>query len=309
MTQPHWKQLRDESVLKNYQARVLKPLTPNQEKYFRAVENSTLTICTGPAGTGKSYLAAGLAARMFRDGKVRRIVLTRPLAECDEETGTLPGTLMEKVSDSMRPMLDCLGEFFSGYELEKLFREEQLQVVPLAKMRGLTFKEAFVALDEAQNATMRQLRMFLTRLGKGSKFVVNGDHTQSDLPHRGRPNSLLEVLRRLSVDSHPSVSIVRLTAADVVRHELISWLESRLAGPAAESGPYYSVMRNDWEALACPGCGKRFWFERWVALENLLVGCPHCGMAVELEDELGLRDPVVVEEERPDYVALDRKPE
>lgn len=291
----HWSELREESVLEVYQtrSRQLRPLTANQAKYLKAVETSTVTLCTGPAGTGKSYMACGIAARMLREGRCERVVLSRPLAECDEEVGTEPGDMMDKVAGVMQPMLDALRDFVPRHELARLFREEKLAVVPLARMRGRTFHDSFVLLDEAQNATLRQLRMFLTRFGRNARVVVNGDHTQSDLPYRGRPNSLLEVIHRLSPGRHPSVAIVRLGRGDIVRHELIQHIEERL-GPREGGGEYH--QQGGWKALPCPACKTALRYEAAAErAEESVLRCCHCGAHVELLDEDGFPDPVVLD--------------
>lgn len=226
-----WRVLRDnclEDILADRRRQEkLKPLTRNQEIYFKAVETSTVTICVGPAGTGKTYMACGIAAEMLKDGRIDRIVLARPLLACDEELGFLKGGLEEKVGPYVVPMLDAFDNFFTSRELVRHVEQETIEVCPLAIMRGRTFRRAVVILDEAQNATFGQLRMFLTRFGEGTRVVVCGDATQSDLPPRhGSP--LVNVIDRLW--GHPDIAVVRLTRDDVVRHGLIQWIDERLAG-------------------------------------------------------------------------------
>src|SRR5262245_35799245 len=198
-----WQDMRDASVMQRLAAhqRRVTPITPNHSEYLRAIDTAKAVVCTGPAGTGKTYMACGKAVEYLRTGRVGHIVLTRPLVECDEEAGFLPGDLWEKIQDMMRPTLDALEEFMGPGELEQMRRDGRLLVIPMGKMRGRTLKHAFVILDEAQNATYRQLRMFLTRFGQGSKMVVCGDHTQSDLPYHGG-NSLLEVIERFRPNCH-----------------------------------------------------------------------------------------------------------
>lgn len=283
-----WTEVRDEIIQEQaVKPKRVKPLTDGQSRYFKAIETSVVTICTGPAGCGKSWLPCGLACQMLAEGRISKIVLTRPMAECDEKMGAMPGDLHEKVNDSMRPMLDALEEFTSPKELAKLIKDGQVLIVPLAKMRGRTFKNALVLLDEAQNCTYRQLRMFLTRLGQNSRMIVAGDHTQSDLPHKGE-NPLLTVIRRFSSECHPSISIVRLTEADIVRHELIGWMDRRLTKSEGE---------RDAVGIACPECKKVFYAPVWAIARNRIIECCHCKGSVEPCDASGAFDPVGVDEE------------
>jgi phosphate starvation-inducible protein PhoH len=245
--------------------------------------------------THNTYIACGLAAALLRDGKVERIVLTRPLQECDEEVGTYPGGLREKVDDMMAPMLEALSHSHSPREIEKLRADDRIRVVPLAKMRGHTFRGACVVLDEAQNATRRQLKMFLTRFGAGAKVVVCGDHTQSDLPYEGE-NSFRRACRRLT--GHKDIAVVQLGRKDIVRHPLIQWIDERLSGEEDERGggrklpasPGYDV----WEGAACPECKAEFFYP--AAAADLLVACCHCGTTVELLDRDGNLDPAAIDD-------------
>lgn len=301
----HWTEERDQSVLEDLQARhhrdELRPLTEGQGRYFKAIETSTITVCTGPAGTGKTYMAAGIAAQMLRANRIERIVISRPLAECDESVGTEPGTMMEKVAGMMQPLMEAFGDFFTRHELNRLAMEEKLMVVPLAKMRGRTFKNAVVILDEAQNATYRQLKMFLTRFGKGAKVIVNGDHSQSDLPRHGSMNPLLEVVTRFQRKPRKEVGIVTLGREDIVRHELIQWVDETLSEPMSPKATY-------WVSAECPECNRRFHYEQYVEEDDLLVECCHCQACVELLDDEGHLNPGIVDDHEPDYFARKRKP-
>jgi len=252
-----WQDLRDEAVQADVEAKRVKAkgMTKNQSKYLNAIETSTVTICLGPAGTGKTYLACGRAAEMLRQGKVERIVITRPLVECDEEVGILPGDLSEKVGPFIQPMMDAFGDFLFPREIKDFIKEGKLLVVPLALMRGRTFKNAFVILDEAQNATFGQLRMFLTRFGLNSKVVINGDHTQSDLRDNHVP--LIEVVRKLARQpdiKYQPISIVRMYAEDIVRHAFIRWIDEALTGekPKQEGRQVESSRSID-----CPRYGDK----------------------------------------------------
>jgi phosphate starvation-inducible PhoH-like protein len=223
-----WVRERDKDVESRIQqTRQLKPLTKNQAVYADAIRKHTVTIAAGPPGSGKTYIPCGIAAKMLQAGEVERIVVARPLIQCDEELGILPGDLNEKVSPFLAPVFDAFGDFFEQKDLQRLEFENKLVVCPLAVMRGRTFKNSFVILDEASNATAGQLRMFLTRFGVGSKVVVSGDIFQSDLTP-GKMPPLLDVMKRLR--GHKDIAVVQLTDADVVRHPLISFIDERLHG-------------------------------------------------------------------------------
>ncbi len=190
--------------------------TANQKRFIDAVNNNLLTFAIGPAGTGKTFLAVAMAANAVKKGLVDRIILTRPAIEAGEKLGFLPGDLQMKVDPYLRPLYDALGEMFGG-DYTKLIERGTVEIAPLAYMRGRTLGRAFIILDEAQNTTPEQMKMFLTRFGEGSRAVVTGDDTQMDL--RGAPSGLSEaetVLRDVQ-----SVAFVRLTGTDVVRHDLV----------------------------------------------------------------------------------------
>ena len=204
-----------------------KPLTKNQGLYFRAIETSTVTICTGPAGTGKSFCVCGVASQMLQDERIDKIILTRPLITCGNGIGYLPGNIDDKVGPFMRPLLDAFGEFFDEHELEKLVAEQSIEMVPLDLMRGLSINNSVVIADELQNATFAQLRMLMTRIGKQTRLVMAGDLSQSDL--NMRDTHFAEIINRLrNPDLHPEIAIVQFTKDDIVRNGLIRWIEERL---------------------------------------------------------------------------------
>jgi phosphate starvation-inducible protein PhoH len=240
-------------------------------------------------------MACGRAVEAFQAGKVKRIVLTRPLHECDEEIGTLPGDLLEKVSDMMRPVLDALEEFLGKIDLDKMIRAEQIIIMPLAKLRGATLKEAFIILDEAQNATYRQLKMFLTRFGKGSQMIVCGDYTQSDLPYDGE-NSLLRVTKRFRPHCHKDVALVELTRADIVRDPLVQWFDDVLSDTPEQE------KQHGWQLVPCPGCDKDVWYAPIMDDRENCLACPHCKELIELRDESGRINPGIVIGEPMDWV-------
>ena len=198
--------------------RTIRPKTANQKRYVDAIEDHTITFGIGPAGTGKTYLAMAKAVAALQAKKINRIILTRPAVEAGEHLGFLPGTLSEKIDPYLRPLFDALHDMIDIDSIPRLMQTGVIEVAPLAYMRGRTLNDAFVILDEAQNTTPEQMKMFLTRLGFGSKMVVTGDVTQIDLP--GGQHSGLKVVRDILKDID-DIAFLELTAEDVVRHRLI----------------------------------------------------------------------------------------
>jgi phosphate starvation-inducible PhoH-like protein len=196
----------------------VKPKTLGQRKYVEAIQKNTITIGVGPAGTGKTYLAVALAVNAFRSKKVNRIILTRPAVEAGEKLGFLPGDLQQKVDPYLRPLYDALYEMLGFENCSKYIEKMVIEIAPLAYMRGRTLDDSFIILDEAQNTTPEQMKMFLTRLGIGSKIVVTGDLTQTDLPD-GKKSGLAEAVKILrDVDG---IAIHTFSEKDVVRHKLV----------------------------------------------------------------------------------------
>jgi len=198
--------------------RTIRPKTANQKRYVDAIEDHTITFGIGPAGTGKTYLAMAMAVAALNAKKINRIILTRPAVEAGEHLGFLPGTLSEKIDPYLRPLFDALHDMIDIDSIPRLMQSGVIEVAPLAYMRGRTLNDAFVILDEAQNTTPEQMKMFLTRLGFGSKMVVTGDVTQIDLPNG--QNSGLRVIIDILKDID-DIAFLELTAEDVVRHRLI----------------------------------------------------------------------------------------
>jgi phosphate starvation-inducible PhoH-like protein len=190
-----------------------------QKQYIDLVRGNDICFGVGPAGTGKTYLAMALAVRALLDKSIRRIILTRPAVEAGERLGFLPGTLEEKVDPYLRPLYDALHDMLEPEKVQKMMADDIIEVAPLAFMRGRTLNDAFVILDEAQNTTVEQMKMFLTRLGFGSKAVITGDASQSDLP-RGMRSGLRDALDLL--DGIRGIGVARFTDADVVRHPLVA---------------------------------------------------------------------------------------
>ena len=198
--------------------RPVKAKTLGQQRYMKAILKNTITIGVGPAGTGKTYLAVAAAVAAFREKAVNRIILTRPAVEAGERLGFLPGDLQNKVDPYLRPLYDALYDMLGAETYQKYLERGNIEVAPLAYMRGRTIDDSFIILDEAQNTTREQMKMFLTRLGFGSKIVITGDITQIDLPS-DKVSGLKDAVRIL--DNVPDIAICRLTASDVVRHALV----------------------------------------------------------------------------------------
>ena len=198
--------------------RSIRPKTPGQKAYTDAIDRSTVVFGIGPAGTGKTYLAMAQAVRRLLSGQARRIVLTRPAVEAGENLGFLPGSLTDKIDPYLRPLYDALGDMLDPEALPKLMAAGTIEVAPLAYMRGRTLNDSFIILDEAQNTTLGQMKMFLTRLGFGSKVVVTGDASQVDLPG-GQPSGLAVI--QTILEDVDGIEFCHLTSADVVRHELV----------------------------------------------------------------------------------------
>ena len=196
----------------------IKAKTVGQQNYMKAISKNTVTIGVGPAGTGKTYLAVAAAVAAFRERSVNRIILTRPAVEAGERLGFLPGDLQNKVDPYLRPLYDALYDMLGGETFQKYQERGSIEVAPLAYMRGRTLDDSFIILDEAQNTTKEQMKMFLTRLGFGSKVVITGDETQIDLPS-DKVSGLKDAIRVL--DGVNDIAICRLTSADVVRHALV----------------------------------------------------------------------------------------
>ena len=201
-----------------YRGRQVKCKTLGQKQYVDAIKHNTATFAVGPAGTGKTYLAIAMAVVALKNKEIERIILTRPAVEAGEKLGFLPGDLAQKVDPYLRPLYDALHEMLGVDAYQRLLERGAVEVAPLAYMRGRTLNDAFIILDEAQNTTSEQMKMFLTRMGMGSKMVITGDVTQIDLPV-GKKSGLIEALEVLKdVDD---IGIVRLSHRDVVRHELV----------------------------------------------------------------------------------------
>lgn len=207
-----------EEINIQHAGRRIKPRTDGQALYVDAIREHDLTFATGPAGCGKTYLAVAMAVEALRAGDVRKIVLVRPAVEAGESLGFLPGDLRAKLNPYLRPLMDSLGEMVDFDQARGFMEQDIIEVIPLAYMRGRTLNDAFIILDEAQNTTVAQMKMFLTRMGEQSKMVVSGDATQLDLP-RGVTSGLKDAVKRLG--NIKEIGLVELSASDIVRHRLV----------------------------------------------------------------------------------------
>jgi phosphate starvation-inducible PhoH-like protein len=226
--------------------RTIRPKTVNQKRYVDAIDQHTIVFGIGPAGTGKTYLAMAKAVRALQEKRVNRIILTRPAVEAGERLGFLPGTLYEKIDPYLRPLYDALHDMVDPDSIPKLMAAGTIEVAPLAYMRGRTLNDAFIILDEAQNSSAEQMKMFLTRLGFNSKIVVTGDVTQVDLP--SGTTSGLRVVQDI-LDGIPDIHFSRLTSSDVVRHKLVSDI--------VDAYGRYDALQEPIQAKAIQQRGKR----------------------------------------------------
>ena len=211
------KELHDDVVL-SYNGRVIRPKTPMQKEYLDYIRTKTITFGMGPAGTGKTYLAMAMAVAALNRKEVGRILLTRPVVEAGENLGFLPGTLTEKIDPYIRPLYDALFDMMDPVRANKLLAEGVIEIAPLAFMRGRTLNDSFIILDEAQNTTSQQMKMFITRLGMGSKMVITGDMTQTDLP---KGISGLQTVRQV-LEGIDEIGFIEFQTRDVVRTSLVS---------------------------------------------------------------------------------------
>lgn len=211
-------ELSGDGVCVTSSGKIVRPRTVGQKKYIDSIRDNTIVLGIGPAGTGKTYLAVAMAVKAFRSHQIKKIILTRPAVEAGEKLGFLPGDLQDKVDPYLRPLYDALFDMFGAESFAKYMEKGIIEVAPLAYMRGRTLDEAFIILDEAQNTTSEQIKMFLTRLGNESRMVITGDITQIDLPD-SKKSGLVEAVRVLKgIDD---IAIHRFSDKDVVRHKLV----------------------------------------------------------------------------------------
>ncbi|MBU7005888.1 PhoH family protein [Phosphitispora fastidiosa] len=210
--------LASDVIAVTFRGKLVKPKTHGQKRYVDAIAENDIVFGIGPAGTGKTYLAVAMAAKALKEKAINRLIITRPAVEAGEKLGFLPGDLQEKVNPYLRPLYDSLYDILGTDKTQKLLEKNIIEIAPLAYMRGRTLDDAFIILDEAQNTTPEQMKMFLTRIGFGSKAVITGDVTQVDLP-RGQYSGLLEA--RKTLGGIEGISFQQLSGADVMRHQLV----------------------------------------------------------------------------------------
>ncbi len=214
--------------------RQIRPRTQGQARYLDAIRRNAVVLCSGPAGTGKTYLAVAMAVAALKRQSIRKIVLVRPAVEAGESLGFLPGDLQAKINPYLRPLMDALNEMMDPDLVRRYKEEDRIEVIPLAYMRGRTLNEAFIILDEAQNTTLAQMKMFLTRMGVGSKIVVSGDTTQIDLPPKTRSGLIDALVRLAGIDG---IGTVQLSRRDIVRHPLVQRIVDAYESQAARHRP------------------------------------------------------------------------
>jgi phosphate starvation-inducible PhoH-like protein len=259
--------------------RQLEPKTTNQGLYLEAMRRAAITICLGPAGTGKTWLACGLASQMLEDNKVERIVLVRPQVPCGKGVGFLKGSLEEKIAPWMRPVLDALEDFMGPTTLRRKLEVGDIEMEAPDLIRGASLRRSFIIVDEAQNLTMQQWHMLLTRIGENSKMVLVGDisKTQIDL-QVGGDVPMMTVLERIARrGGHPDVAVVKLARKDIVRHPLIQWLDETISGDEVE---------GEWTSFRCPHCKARLYYEDGIG-GPAIAQCCRCTKTIQLFDEEG----------------------
>ena len=228
------------NILSN-RGKTIRPKTANQKRYVEAITENIITFGVGPAGTGKTYLAMAKAIAALQNKEVNRIILTRPAVEAGERLGFLPGTLQEKIDPYLRPLFDALHDMIDQESIPRLMQAGIIEIAPLAYMRGRTLNDSFIILDEAQNTSAEQMKMFLTRLGFGSKMVVTGDVTQVDLPHGTQ--SGLRIVGEI-LEGVQDICFMNLTAEDVVRNRLVGDIVSAYGRWDAQTPPNYRTLRS-----------------------------------------------------------------
>jgi len=214
-----WSDIDKDSIIKGFNDKWIKPKTPGQKKLVETIENEDVVFAVGPAGTGKTYIAVALAVKGLKEKKYKKIVLVRPAVEAGESLGFLPGDLKEKIDPYLRPLYDSLEDMIGPEKLKGYLEKNIIEIVPLAYMRGRTLNHSFIIMDEAQNATETQMKMFLTRLGQESKIIITGDQTQIDLP-KSQKSGLIQATRLLK--NVEGIGFVWFNTQDVVRHPLVT---------------------------------------------------------------------------------------
>lgn len=279
----NWGEVQTKVVEEQIRGR-LQPKTDNHRRYVESMRTRTVTLCTGPAGTGKSTYACMVASQLLAKGEISKVVICRPMVTCGgggKGMGFLPGDQNEKVTPYMQPLLDSFSQFIPHRELQDYIRKELIVLQPLELMRGASIGKSFIFLDEAQNAEFNQLHMFMTRLAEGSRVVVSGDatRTQTDLRQFGM-NPFAEVIHRFERKGKNDYSVVRFTREDIVRHPFLQWIDEALTD---ELPPKENKKKEYTYTFNCPNCTKKV---GCVDPDKKFhqVKCPSCGRNILLWD-------------------------
>lgn len=250
----------------------VKGKTANHRNYLKLIDSRKVSFCLGPAGTGKTWMACGKAAKALVEGAIKKIILTRPLVTCGNKLGFLPGDATEKSEPYMLPLLDAFTDFLGEKTVRHLIETKVIMMFPMELMRGSNLRDSFIICDEAQNAEFSQLHMFLTRIARGSKVVITGDDKQADLLHNGQ-NPLAEIIRMLQPECHPEVGMIRLDHGDVMREGLVAWIDRRLQGLPDELEVF---------SIHCPNCESQCCFHDH---DPMQLQCWSCEEFINCDDD------------------------
>lgn len=288
MSKSHWRETQKEELVKKFSQKI-KPLTKGQSEYFKLIEEKIITICMGPAGSGKSYIPTNIGLNLLLDGKIDKLILTRPLVTCSSSNkdalGILPGEIKEKIGPYLRPLLDVIEEKISKNDIDKLIETKKIDLIPLDVMRGLSFKNSLIIADEMQNASYEAIKMILTRFGMNCKLILSGDPSQSDLYNGECP--LVTTYHKLN--GHKDIGRIILTHKDVVRHPLISWIDRRLS-EVYDGDRIEDKKGQIWYKDICPFCETPNWTcngdEHDITSPDVsTIKCWQCGEIMELDEE------------------------
>lgn len=259
-----WKEAQEDDVLSRIRLKnSFKPLNDRQADFIKNMELNKISIAAGSPGTGKTFVAAFYAIQKLKEGKFDKIILCRPAVTCGESQGFLPGDIMEKMLPFFQPMLDIFSEIIGSSELERMVSEEKIELAVLQYMRGSTIKNSFLIADEAQNLTFKQIKMLLTRIGIGSKFILTGDTSQDDL-NASDVNPLEDTIRRIK--GHNDIGIVRFFREHIVRDPLIQYIDEKMSARwgvinnGDDSADEVVVGNKTWFRINCPKCSSNVWF-------------------------------------------------
>ncbi len=272
----------------------IRPKTPGQRVLWKSLHQKSMTICTGPAGSGKTLLPMQAAAEMLQQNKIKKIVITRPLVGCGGAMGFFPGSVHEKMLPWMAAAIDPLEEYFGKKAFGEYLDEGIIELTPLEIMRGSSFRNSFIFLDEAQNASFIQLKMFLTRLGNSTTMVVSGDVSQSDIDSGKQENSLAKVISRLERNPHEQIGVVRLSREDILRSEVVKWLDERLSDDYISPQSPQPLDSASVYSFDCHCCKEECSFNDAALGEDVLVSyvkCWNCDSVIHIPDDFDPDNP------------------